>query len=67
LAFPNDALSVRRPAELAVPTTKAAARPQTAPITAPRMTPPVNHITPRLTSKDTTTKTTRDKINALGF
>jgi hypothetical protein len=40
---------------------KAAANPQTMPITVPLRTPPVNHTTPRLTSKDTTTKTTADK------
>jgi hypothetical protein len=41
--------------------TKAAARPQTTPINAPLRAPPVNHTAPKPTSKDTTTKTTRDR------
>jgi hypothetical protein len=40
---------------------KAAAVPEITPIKTPRATPPVVHITPRLTSKVTTTKTIVDK------
>jgi hypothetical protein len=47
---------------LTVLVTKAAANPQTMPITVPLRTPPVNHTTPRLTSKDTTTKTIVDRM-----
>jgi hypothetical protein len=48
-------------AVLAAPTTKAAARPQIAPMAEARTVPPVSQCTPRLISKDTTIKTTTDK------
>src|SRR3712207_4237143 len=45
-----------------IPTRKAAANPLITPITVPGSRPPLHHHTPIVTSKATTTKTTRDKI-----
>jgi hypothetical protein len=50
----------RLAAVLTVAITKAAAKPQITPITAPESRPPVHHHTPRLTSKDTATRTIAD-------